>query len=90
MAASKAMQMSMQIKCDLCSLFENNKLSDTRGVRRDAEMKVAMQKLLKANAFKKGKAGRDIASELYIPKHIMAVWRTPSSKVSIKYLFTIL
>ena len=77
MAASKDMQMSMQIKYDLCSLLENNKLSNIEGVRKDAEMKVTsfISKSKRWNPFQKGKNGRDLSSELLIPKHITESWQ---------------
>ena len=72
MAASAFMQMSMQMKCDLCSFLENNKLSDIEAVQRDAEMKVStyLSKFKVWNLLEMGKIGRDIASELYITRHI--------------------
>lgn len=73
MAASQhSMQISMQMNYGLRSLLENNKLSNIEGVRRDAEMKVGtvISKAKPWSAFKKGKNGRDIASELFIPTHI--------------------
>ena len=76
------MQISMQIKYDLCSLLENNKLSNIEGVRKVAEMKVTsfISKSKRWNPFQKGKNGRDLSSsELLI---LVVVWRTKGSQVS--------
>ena len=70
------MQMSTQMKCNLCSFLENNKLSVIEAVQHDAEMKVStyLSKLKVWNLLERGKIGRDIASELYIPRHTTETW----------------
>ena len=70
------MQVSMQMKCDLCSSLENNKPSDIEAVQRDAEIKVSayLSKFKVCNLFERGKIRRDIASELYIPRHTAERW----------------
>ena len=66
MAASAFMQMSMQMKCSLCSFFENNRLSDIEAVQRDAWMKVStyLSKFKLWNLLEMGKIGKDIARRI--------------------------
>ena len=68
MAASKDMQMSY----NLCTLLKNEKTLDIKAVQKSCEMK-AVAFISKSNAwnpFSKGKCGRDLSSEMMIPKHI--------------------
>lgn len=77
MAASKDMQMSMQIRHGLRSLLETSQLANIEGVKRDALKKAAafLSKSKPWNRFKKGTNGRDVSTELLIPKHLTEVWQ---------------
>ena len=71
MAVIKDMQMKYDLLCSLLKDFE------IEGVRRQCEMKVVdfISKSKAWNPFSKGKNGRDISTELLIPKHIPEKWQ---------------
>ena len=79
MATSK----NMQIHYDLCSLFREQKLCDVQEVRKSCVMKVAsvLSKTKPWNHFRQGKKGRDLSSELLIPKHVTALWQSESGEL---------
>ena len=73
-----AASIEMQMMHNLCGLLEENKTVDIEGVRRSCEMKVAafISKSSAWNPFAKGKNGRDLGSEVWIPKHITKHWQS--------------
>ena len=72
-----AVNKDMQMKYDLLCLLRDNKDFKIEGVRRQCEMKVIdfISKSKVWNPFSKGKNGRDISTELLIPKHITERWQ---------------
>ena len=73
----------MQIHYDLCSLFLEKKLCDVEAVRKSWVMKVTsvLSKTKPWNHFGQGKKGRDLSSELLIPKHVTALWQSESGEL---------
>ena len=75
MAANKDMQMK---KYDLLCLLREDKAFEIEGVRKHCEMKLAdsISKSKAWNPFSRGKNGRDLSTELLIPKHIIEKWQS--------------
>ena len=75
MAANKDMQMK---KYDLLCLLREDKAFEIEGVRKHCEMKLAdsISKSKAWNPFSRGKNGRDLSTELLIPKHITEKWQS--------------
>ena len=67
----------MHINYDLCSLLQENKTIDINVVRKSCEVRAAtmISKAKVWNPFTKGKHGRDLSTELLIPKHITEKWK---------------
>ncbi|XP_046842821.1 uncharacterized protein LOC124436892 [Xenia sp. Carnegie-2017] len=66
------------IKHDLCTLLREEKSFDINGVRRTYETRAAtfISKSSPWNPFSKGKNGRDMSSEMLIPKHLTIHWQS--------------
>ena len=69
---------NMQISCDLSSLFREGNTSQISQIKRQCESKMAdyISKVKPWNPFAKGRKGRDLASELLIPKQHTAKWQS--------------
>ena len=65
---------NMQLNCDLSSLFREGNISKISQIKRQCEGKMVdyVSKIKPWNPFAKGRKGRDLASELLIPKHVTA------------------
>ena len=74
-SANKDMQMK---KYDLLCLLREDKAFEIEGVRKHCEMKLAdsISKSKAWNPFSRGKNGRDLSTELLIPKHITEKWQS--------------
>ena len=67
----------MQIKCDLRSLFRDNKVVEIDSLKRNCEMKVflAIAQAKIWDPFRSGKHVRDLYAELLVPKYITKAWQ---------------
>ena len=67
----------MQIKYDLCSLFQDNKAVEIDAVKKNCEMKAisAISQTKIWDPLRSGKHARDLYAELLIPKHITKTWQ---------------
>ena len=73
MAASK----EAQLHTNISTLLREERSRDIEAVRISCETKVSsiLSKIKPWNPFAKGKNGRDLCTELLVPKHLTSVWQ---------------
>ena len=73
-----AFDAKMQMNCDLLTLFREGNTSQISQIKRQCEGKMVdyVSRAKPWNPFAKGRMGRDLASELLIPRHLTARWQS--------------